>query len=205
MFLLAIILIFLPTTDQEILTKISESNSLCLSDSTSPYVLKKERVTYIIQLLGENREKVIREIIKKNKKFSLANQNDFKIIERIDFPYNNITGIIWGKDFAYCYKRIIDTDKIEVCKVVREKFTEKSGIRESIIKEVDMWNVKLLRRMVYKPVDKWDKSYADFLDSLKTNTTYNLAQTGDAFFLATNVTDSSNKNLQVRSIAFDGF
>lgn len=205
MLLLLIILSFITTTDQEILTKISESNSLCLSDSTSPYILKKEKVDYIVQLLGENRKKVIQEIVKKNKKFSLTNQNDFKIIERIDFPYNNITGIIWGKDFAYCYKRIIDTDKIEICKVVREKLTEKSGIGESIIKEVEMWNVKLLRRMVYKPVDKWDKNYTDFLDSLKSNTTYNLAQTGDAFFLATNVTDSSSKNLQVSSIAFDGF
>ncbi len=205
MFLLAIILSFLPTTDQEILTKISESNSSYLSDSTSPYGLKKERVNYIVQLLGENRKKVINEIVKKNKKFSLTNQNDFKIIERIDFPYNNITGIIWGKDFAYCYKRIIDTDKVEVCKVVREKFAEKSGIGESIVKEVETWNVKLLRRMVYKPVDKWDKGYVDFLDSLKNNTTYNLAQTGDAFFLATNVTGSSSKNVQVSSVAFDGF
>ncbi len=59
--------------------------------------------------------------------------------------------------------------------------------------------------MVLKPVNTWDKNYVNFLDSLKANTSYSIAQTGDVFYMATNVEHAGDKNPNIATVAFDRF
>ena len=172
-------------------------------DSTGSYTLSEKSTDRIVQLLKESRVQVKREIVKTNKKFS--EQGNFKILERVDLPYGSISGIIWGSDFAYCYTKDINLNKIKIQKITQKALGEKSGISSNVIKEVSQWNVNLLKRMVLKPVNTWDKNYTNFLDSLKNNTSYNLAQTGDVFYIATNVERAGNESLKINTVAFDGF
>ncbi|HMX00949.1 MAG TPA: hypothetical protein PKL56_18225 [Cyclobacteriaceae bacterium] len=195
---LLFLLLLLPS-EQGILERISENNKAFFTDSKSSYYLGEESASKIVTMLNDNRQNVVKEILKIDKKFSLDNENSFKILERIDLPYNNIKGIVWSDKFVYCFTKTIGADKLEVCKLSLKKI-DKSGIAPHIFDEVEKWNLTLLKKMVSRPVDKWDESYTNFLDSLKTNTTYNIIQTGDAFYLATKVDHN-----QVSSIAFDGF
>src|SRR5258708_3383757 len=114
-------------SNEGILSKILDSNKAYLNSSSCPYSFKKESAGRIVSLLEETRAMALKEIVKTDRSFDLSKQNKFKLLERIDFPYNNINGIIWSKGFTYSYRRMIGTNKIEVHKIKKGKLSE-SGI-----------------------------------------------------------------------------